>query len=46
LPTGITLTAAGVLAGTPTAAGTYNFTVTPTAGGVAGTPKAVTMVVA
>jgi hypothetical protein len=46
LPTGITLTSAGVLAGTPTAAGTYNFTVTPTAGGVAGTPKAVTIVVA
>jgi hypothetical protein len=30
LPTGITLTSAGVLAGTPTAAGTYNFSVTPT----------------
>ncbi len=28
LPTGLTLSSAGVLSGTPTAAGTYNFTVT------------------
>ena len=33
LPTGLTLTAAGVLSGTPTAAGTFNFTVTVTSGG-------------
>jgi hypothetical protein len=46
LPTGITLTSAGVLAGTPTAAGTSTFTVTPSAGGVTGTPFSVTLTVA
>jgi|GEM_PF-198479 len=30
IPSGLTLSAAGVLSGTPTAAGTYNFTVTAT----------------
>lgn len=33
LPSGLTLTAAGVLSGTPTASGTYNFTVTATDAG-------------
>jgi hypothetical protein len=49
LPTGITLTSAGVLAGTPTAAGTSTFTVTPTSTGppaVAGKPLSVTITVA
>jgi hypothetical protein len=47
LPTGLTLSTAGVLSGTPTAAGTYNFSVTPTdAVPTAGQAFPVTLVVA
>lgn len=46
LPTGLTLSSTGVLSGTATAAGTYNFTVTATdAAGVTG-ERAYTLVVA
>ncbi|MBH8567410.1 putative Ig domain-containing protein [Microvirga sp. STS02] len=38
LPAGLTLTGAGVLAGTPTAAGTFNFTVTATDASTGGGP--------
>ncbi len=41
LPAGMTLTAAGVLSGTPTAAGTFNFSVTAT-DSTTGTPATVT----
>ena len=45
LPTGITLATAGVLSGTPTVTGTFNFTVTATdANGCTGT-RAYTLVV-
>ena len=45
LPGGLTLTAGGVLAGTPTAAGTFNFTVTATDQGGCTGSRAYTIIV-
>jgi FtsP/CotA-like multicopper oxidase with cupredoxin domain len=45
LPNGLTLSTAGVISGTPTAAGTFNFTVRVTATGGATATKALTITV-
>lgn len=45
LPTGLTLSSAGVISGTPTAAGTYSFTLTVTDSGAAATSKAFSLTV-
>jgi hypothetical protein len=46
LPTGLTLsTSTGFVTGTPTAVGTYNFTITVYSGGVAATSRAFTVII-
>lgn len=45
LPTGLSLSAAGALTGTPTTAGTYNFTVTVTDNVAATDPEAYTIII-